>query len=55
MNQALPRRDAHPIGPVREKQKMHFKIVDVFIRISLSGILIKFLSLRSLRLCGEIG
>ena len=32
----------------REKQQIHFKIVDTFIRIPLSGILIKFLSLRSL-------
>ena len=52
---------------LRERQKIPFKIVDTFIRIPLSGILIKFLSLRSLpfdfaqgrelverRLCGEI-
>jgi len=39
---------------LRETQKIPFKIVDTFIRIPLSGILIKFLSLRSLRLCGEI-
>ena len=39
---------------LREKQQIVFQIVDTFIRIPLSGILIKFLSLRSLRLCGEI-
>jgi len=39
---------------LRERQKIPFKIVDTFIRIPLSGILIKFLSLRSSRLCGEI-
>ena len=47
---------------LREKQQIPFKIVDSFIRIPISGILIKFLSLRSLRLvrrfcgglCGEI-
>ena len=39
---------------LRKKQQIVFQIVDTFIRIPLSGILIKFLSLRSLRLCGEI-
>ena len=43
MNQAL-----------RERQKIPFEIVETFIRIPLSGILIKYLSLRSWRLCGEI-
>jgi len=43
MNQAL-----------REKQKIPLEIVDSFIRIPLSGILIKFLSLRSRRLRGEM-
>jgi hypothetical protein len=36
------------------KQQMSIQIVDTFIRIPLSGILIKCLSLRPPRLCGEI-
>ena len=40
--------------PLAQKQQNHFEIVEPFIRIPLSGILIKCLSLRSQRLCGEI-
>ena len=39
---------------LRERQEILLEIVDSFIRIPLSGILIKFLSLRSRRLRGEI-
>ena len=54
MNHALPQWDYRPLGTEQEKQQIHFEIADTFIRIPLSGILIKFLYLRSLRLCGEI-
>ena len=54
MHEPLPLRSSHPIVTERERQKIPFKIVATFIRIHLSGILIKFLSLRSRRLCGEI-
>ena len=41
-------------GQGAQKQQNHFEILEPFIRIPLSGILIKCLSLRSLRLRGEI-
>ena len=40
-------------APGGQKQQNNFEMADTFIRIPLSEILIKCLSLRSLRLCGE--
>ncbi len=39
IQQALPRRQAHPIGTERAKTEVHFSIEVSFFRISLSGIL----------------
>jgi len=50
-----PERGENTMNPsLRERQKIPLGNVDTFIRIPLSGILIKYLSLRSWRLCGEI-
>jgi len=39
IQQALPRRQAHPIGTERAKTEMHFSIEVGFFRMPLSGIL----------------
>ena len=41
MQQALPRRDAHPLGTEWAKTEMHVSIEVSFFRIPLSGILKK--------------
>jgi hypothetical protein len=41
-------------GQAGQKHKINLLTRDNYIRIPLSGILIKFISLRPLRLCGEI-
>jgi hypothetical protein len=41
VGQALPRRDSRPTRRVPQKQQNHFEMVEPFIRIPLSGILIK--------------